>query len=276
MGFFATIGSVLSKISGGVLSIFQTSSELLSKTDITSHLSSIEKTLNKNVQGSQNNNYQLDNKINDIVTNNEKTTALLVSRIEFSRLQIKAQLIERAISNIQIHASSLNTHFQSISNIHLLMKDVTKINNTIYEMASLFNDALKSIEVDGKKAKVREIRYSKDSPQVKLSAISEAFIAYNRTKQLIADETVAVQLLCEEHLNDIEEFKRALPVSLNETGRSALLGIINSRIIPMVKNAHSASINLESELDNLPKLKSNKNGKSICELKDGEIYVDCE
>jgi DNA repair ATPase RecN len=67
------------------------------------------------------------------------TKTFMAVQNEFSRLRNSAELIDRSMANIKIHASSLSTHFQNMRNINGLTNDVNALRSGLKQIMRTFN-----------------------------------------------------------------------------------------------------------------------------------------
>lgn len=198
-------------------------------------------------------------------------------QIELTRLRSSAELIDRSMKNVKMHASSLLVHSQNMRNINGLIDDVNDIRSglknvfrTINHNANLHNATL----INGEGEKARKIENSDiEKIDKKDGAISQvaAYDAFDRTRELLRNEVIELSGLASKHLNDIEKLKsNAADVGGSLGGQ--IISFVDSQIIPVIKGAESAGLLLKSEVSRLPAAVREKSGSLVFE--NGSIKLE--
>lgn len=199
----------------------------------------------------------------------KESKKIMALQIELTRLRSSADLIDRAMKNVKIHASSLSVHYQNMRNINGLIDEANDFRHGLKAVISTLNYNANLMSKDGAKShKVEGIDIEK-----KDGAISQvaAFDAFDRTRELLCHEVVELSELSTKHLADIERLK------LNSTDLGGKLGnqIINfveDEIVPIIKRAESAGLILKLEVAQLPTAVREKSGSLAFE--NGSIKLE--
>ena len=207
----------------------------------------------------------------------EQETALVQARkymavqTEFSRLRSSAELIDRGMANIKIHASSLLTHYQNMRNINGLIDDVNALRGGMKVIMKTFNHNMNLI---GSKSGVEHLEKIEGVDiNMKEGAVSmlAAFDAFDRTRQLLSDEIMDLSKLAKTHSHDIGSLK------INASSLDGNIGVqvidfIDMKIYPIISRAENGSYLLQNELKKLPSAARDEDGKIIFE--DGKMKVN--
>ena len=190
-------------------------------------------------------------------------------QIELSRLRNSAELIDRAIKNVKIHASGLSVHYQNMRNINGLVDDVNTLRYGLKAIISTMNYNVNILSGEGKDLqKIDGVDINK-----KQGAISQvaAFDAFDRNRELLKEEVVELSSLSTKHLRDVQQLK----VNAATVGGSLGLQVveyIDREIVPIFKSTESAGLLLKSEVSKLPIAARDEIGMLMFE--DGKIKLE--
>lgn len=192
------------------------------------------------------------------------TKKYMVVQNEFSRLRTSADLIDRSMANIKIHASSLSTHFHNIRNIGGLLDDVNALRSGLKKMISVFNhnmNVIGSRAADEKLVKVEGV-----DVEIKSGAISmvAAYDAFDRTRQILSDEILELARLAQTHVADLESL-RGHAAGLGGSIAGQIVDYIDTKIKPAIDRATHAADALHNELRALPQAARNDDGRLVFE-----------
>lgn len=195
----------------------------------------------------------------------KKITAV---QIELSRLRSSADLIDRSMKNIKIHASSLSVHYQNMRNINGLIDDVNTLRYGLKTVISTINYNANLDTAGKKQKKIEGIDIEKN-----YGAISQvaAYDAFDRTRGLLRDEVTELSEVSSKHIKDIENLK-ANAASLGGSLGSQIIEFADNNIIPIVKKAESSGLLLKSEVTQLPAAIREQNGSLVFE--EGKIKLE--
>ena len=210
-------------------------------------------------------------KLNQYQEESVQSRKLTVLQMELSRLRGSAELIDRSIKNVKIHASSLSVHYQNIRNINGLIEDVNTLRYGLKAVISTINHNSKNLggEENGFK-KIEGVDINK-----KQGAISQvaAFDAFDRTRELLKDEVFELSLLSTKHLKDVERLKIHAANVGGDIGRQ-VIDCIDRDVIPVFKNAESAGLLLKSEVSRLPVAARDDAG--MLKFDNGKIMIESD
>lgn len=188
----------------------------------------------------------------------KKITAV---QVELSRLRSSADLIDRSMKNVKIHASSLSVHYQNMRNINGLIDDVNTLRYGLKTVISTINFNA-NLETTGKKQKkIEGIHLEKNDGSISQVA---AYDAFDRTRGLLCDEVIELSEISSKHLNDIGNLK-VNAASLGGDLGAQIIDFIDSNIVPIVKKSESAGLLLKSEVAKLPAAVRESNGSLVFE-----------
>lgn len=210
-----------------------------------------------------------------IIQQNELTHAkkYMAIQTEFSRLRGSAELIDRSMANIKIHASSLLTHYQNMRNINGLVDDVNALRCGLKQLIGTFNYNMNVLGSQSEESRLKKIEGV--DIEIKDGAVSlvSAFDAFDRTRQLLAEEITELSQLAKSHSAELENLIINAGTLDGEVGIQ-VIRFINSRIKPIIAKAEKASYLLQDEMNSLPSAARDNNGKLIFE--DGKLKIDNE
>ncbi len=210
-----------------------------------------------------------------VAQQNELTHArrYMAAQAEFSRLRGSAELIDRSMANIKIHASSLSTHYQNMRNINGLTNDVNALRGGIKLIMKTFNHNMNILGAQSDESKLKKIEgVDVDLKEGAVSLVS-AFDAFDRTRQILSEEIIELSKLAKSHAADLENLKINAGTLDGEVGVQ-VVRFIDSKIKPIITKAENASYLLQDELKNLPAAARDENGKLIFE--DGKLKIENE
>jgi len=132
----------------------------------------------------------------------KESRKIMALQIELTRLRSSANLIDRSMKNVKIHASSLSVHYQNMRNINGLIDEA---NDFRHGLKAVIRTVNYNANLEGGKAhKIEGIDIEK-----KDGAISQvaAFDAFDRTRELLCGEVRELSELSTKHLGDIQRLK---------------------------------------------------------------------
>jgi hypothetical protein len=192
----------------------------------------------------------------------QESRKIMALQIELTRLRSSAELIDRSMKNVKIHASSLSVHYQNMRNINGLIDNVNDLRHGLKAVIGTINHNA-NILSNGK-TELRKIEGI--DVEKKEGAISQvaAYDAFDRTRELLRTEVVELSELSSKHLRDIDRLK------INSSNMGGALGgqiidFVDREIIPIIKQAESAGLLLKSEVSQLPAALREKNGSLVFE-----------
>lgn len=190
------------------------------------------------------------------------TRRLMAVQNEFSRLRNSAELIDRGVANIKIHASSLSTHFQNMRNINGLTNDVNALRSGLKHIMRTFNHNMNVIGANSDASQLQKIEGVDVELRSGAVSLVAAFDAFDRTRELLSEEIYALSKIANAHSKDIQNLKKHAADLDDDLGRN-IIKFIDAKIIPVINNAKNGSLLLQEEIDHLPSAKRDDNGKII-------------
>lgn len=219
---------------------------------------------------------QIEKKIsqqNQLIVKNEsalnETRKVMALQIELTRLRSSADLIDRSMKNVKMHASSLMVHYQNMRNINGLIDDVNTLRYGLKAVISTINhnvNALTNQAVKLKKIEGVDIERTD-------GAISQvaAYDAFDRTRELLRNEVIDLSVISGKHLNDIQNLKSNAADLGGQLG-AQIIDFVDKQIIPIIKKAEAAGLLLNSEVSKLPAAVRDESGSLVFE--DGSIKLE--
>ena len=189
---------------------------------------------------------------------------------EFSRLRNSAELIDRGMANIKIHASSLSTHFQNMRNINGLTDDVNALRGGLKHIMRTFNHNMNVLGANSDSTQLRKIEGVDIELRDGAVSLVAAFDAFDRTRELLSEEIYTLSKIANAHSKDVLNLKRHAADLEDELGRN-IIKFIDTKIIPVINNAKKGGILLQEEIEYLPAAARDENGKIIFE--DGKLKI---
>ncbi|MEF2485339.1 hypothetical protein V4D09_18865 [Vibrio mimicus] len=199
----------------------------------------------------------------------KQSKQVMALQVELSRLRGSADIIDRSMKNVKIHASSLSVHYQNMRNINGLIDDVNGLRHGLKAAISTINYNANLMSSDG--SKPRKIEGVDVEKQVGSISQVAAYDAFDRTRELLRNEVIELSELSSKHLNDIKKLKINASTLGGELG-AQIIDFVDHQIVPIVKQAESAGLLLKSEVANLPAAVREPNGSLIFE--DGSIKLE--
>ncbi|MDR3045666.1 MAG: hypothetical protein LBU75_15625 [Desulfovibrio sp.] len=200
--------------------------------------------------------HKLEKKLFEQTKNIEKhgidlQNAKLISAVqnEFSRLRISAELIDRSMANIKLHASGLNVHYHNMRNIKGLLDDVNSLRHGLKYVIKTINhncNIAQSNNIQFKKIEGVDI----DKKDGAISIVS-AYDAFDRTREFLTSEILELQRLANIHLQEVYTVKMQAS-QLSPELSSQINNFIDSDVIPSIKKAESIGTVLATEVKKLP------------------------
>jgi len=198
-----------------------------------------------------------------------ETRKIMALQIELTRLRASADLIDRAMKNVKIHASSLSVHHQNMRNINGLIDDVNTLRYGLKTVISTINHNANILSSQDKKLKkIEGVDIERNDGAISQVA---AYDAFDRTRELLRNEVIDLSVISGKHLKDIENLKSNAADLGGQLG-SQIIEFIDKQIVPIVKKAESAGLLLNSEVSKLPAAVRKENGSLVFE--NGSIKLE--
>jgi hypothetical protein len=190
-------------------------------------------------------------KIEVISTELEYVKKFMAIQNEFSRLRSSAELIDRGMANIKIHASSLSVHYKTMRNINGLTNDVNTLRNGIKQIMRTFNYNMNVLGANAEESQLKKIEGV--DIEIKDGAISlvSAFDAFDRTRQLLSEEIDNLSQLAKSHTKELQNLRKHASALDDDLGRK-IIKFIDKNIEPTIKAAADGSYILQKEMSHLP------------------------
>ena len=291
MGFWSGVWEGVKKFGGAVARVAKTAWDIANGPSAKSTYDDLEKIIDKydsrrsrEVQVIDSPNFlsksagnALTEKINEHedkieILNNELVYArkFMAIQNEFSRLRNSAELIDRGMANVKIHASSLSTHFQNMRNINGLTEDVNALRGGLKHIMRTFNHNMNDLGANSEPTQLRKIEGV--DVELKDGAVSlvAAFDAFDRTRELLSEEIYTLSKIANAHSKDILNLKKHATDLEDDLGRN-IVKFIDTKIIPVINNAKKGGLLLQEEIEYLPAAARDENGKIIFE--DGKLKI---
>jgi hypothetical protein len=219
---------------------------------------------------------QLEKKISQqtqLIVKNEsallETKKIITLQVELVRLRASADLIDRSMKNVKIHASSLSVHYQNMRNINGLIDDVNTLRYGLKAVISTINHNANILSSpDSKLRKIEGVDIEKTEGSISQVA---AYDAFDRTRELLKNEVVDLSTVASKHLNDINNLK-ANAADLGGPLGAQIIEFVDKQITPIIKKAESAGLLLKSEVSKLPAAAREENGSLVFE--NGSIKLE--
>ena len=291
MGFWSGVWEGVKKFGGAVARVAKTAWDIANGPSAKSTYDDLEKIIDKydsrrsrEVQVIDSPNFlsksagnALTEKINEHedkieILNNELVYArkFMAIQNEFSRLRNSAELIDRGMANVKIHASSLSTHFQNMRNINGLTEDVNALRGGLKHIMRTFNHNMNVLGANSEPTQLRKIEGV--DVELKDGAVSlvAAFDAFDRTRELLSEEIYTLSKIANAHSKDILNLKKHATDLEDDLGRN-IVKFIDTKIITVINNAKKGGLLLQEEIEYLPAAARDENGKIIFE--DGKLKI---
>ena len=291
MGFWSGVWEGVKKFGGAVARVAKTAWDIANGPSAKSTYDDLEKIIDKydsrrsrEVQVIDSPNFlsksagnALTEKINEHedkieILNNELVYArkFMAIQNEFSRLRNSAELIDRGMANVKIHASSLSTYFQNMRNINGLTEDVNALRGGLKHIMRTFNHNMNVLGANSEPTQLRKIEGV--DVELKDGAVSlvAAFDAFDRTRELLSEEIYTLSKIANAHSKDILNLKKHATDLEDDLGRN-IVKFIDTKIIPVINNAKKGGLLLQEEIEYLPAAARDENGKIIFE--DGKLKI---
>lgn len=187
---------------------------------------------------------------------------LVALQVELVRLRASAELIDRSLKNVKIHASSLLVHYQNMRNINGLIDDVNALRHGLKAVISTLNHNANLLS--GSDIKLRKIEgINIEKVEGAISQVA-AYDAFDRTRELLRNEVIELATIAGKHLNDIQSLKAKAADFGGDLGNQ-IIGFIDRQIVPIIKSAESAGLLLKSEVSRLPAAVRDESGSLVFE-----------
>jgi hypothetical protein len=191
-----------------------------------------------------------------------ETKKVIALQVELVRLRSSADLIDRSMKNVKIHASSLAVHYQNMRNINGLIDDVNVLRHGLKHVIGIVNYNINVISNGDSRLKKIE-RLDIEKTQHAISQVA-AYDAFDRTRELLRSEVIDLAEIAGKHLIDVNNLK-ANAADLGGVLGSQIIEFVDKQIVPIVKRAETAGLLLKSEVSQLPAAARDPNGALIFE-----------
>lgn len=199
----------------------------------------------------------------------DETKRLMALQVELTRLRSSADLIDRSMKNVRIHASSLLVHYQNMRNINGLIDDVNTLRYGLKAVISTINHNANLLS--GSDTKLRKIEgVDIEKTEGAISQVA-AYDAFDRTREVLRNEVVELSAIAGKHLNDIQNLK-AKAADLGGDLGGQIIDFVDRQIVPIIKAAESAGLLLKSEVSKLPAAVRENSGSLVFE--NGRIKLE--
>lgn len=198
------------------------------------------------------------------------TKKFMAVQNEFSRLRNSAELIDRGMANVKIHASSLSTHFQNMRNINGLTDDVNALRGGLKHIMRTFNHNMNVLGANSEETQLKKIEGVDVELRDGAVSLVAAFDAFDRTRELLSEEIYSLSRIANSHYKDISNLKKHAANLDDDLGRN-IIKFIDAKIIPVIDNAKSGALLLQEEIDHLPSAERDRNGRLIFE--EGKLKI---
>lgn len=190
-------------------------------------------------------------KIIEIKEENSLEHKRIKLQIDIMELIVSSATFERFANNLNIHASNLQIHLQTIQNTAGLLDDVNRQRTAIKATIRTVNHLINVLGVSDKVEKIEGINI-----EIKPGAISihNAYKAFESTKILLIDELDMFTSAIKDQLDRVENIRNASR-QIPKTGKSVsqwLESSVELRLNDALKTANE----LKCDLDVIPRLES--------------------
>ncbi len=183
-------------------------------------------------------------------------------QMEFSRLHVSAELIDASMANVKVHAASLATHFQNMRNIRGLVGDVNSLRNGLRTVITTFNYNMNLLGAQSGESNLLKIDgVDIDKKDGAISMIA-AFDAFDRTRQLLAEEIIKLTQLAKSHNAALDKLKNNAAILGGDIGYK-VNSFIDESIKPIINKAESAGYALQKDLCALPVASRDDTGRIV-------------
>lgn len=198
-----------------------------------------------------------------------ETRKVMALQVELTRLRGSADLIDRSMKNVRIHASSLSVHYQNMRNINGLIDDVNTLRYGLKAVISTINHNANVLSgADTKLKKIEGVDIEKTEGAISQVA---AYDAFDRTRELLRSEVIELSAIAGKHLNNIQNLKGNAADLGGELG-AQIIDFVDKQIVPIIKRAESAGLLLKSEVSKLPAAVRENGGSLVFE--NGSIKLE--
>jgi len=281
MGFFSSVWDAVKTVGSTVARVVKKVYEVCTSDSAVDAYDKLEKIVNRqssyqtppsdgapNFYG-ETNTSQIEKKIsqqNQLIVKNEtallETKKIIALQVELVRLRASADLIDRSMKNVKIHASSLSVHYQNMRNINGLIDDVNTLRYGLKTVISTINHNANLLS--GSDTKLRKIEgVDIEKTEGAISQVA-AYDAFDRTRELLRSEVIDLSEIASKHLNDINNLK-ANAADLGGPLGAQVIEFVDKQITPIIKKAESAGLLLKSEVSKLPAAAREENGSLVFE-----------
>ncbi|KAB7704045.1 hypothetical protein GBN26_00005 [Plesiomonas shigelloides] len=288
MGFFSSVWDAVKTVGSTVARVVKKVYEVCTSDSAVDAYDKLEKIVNRqntyqtppsdgapNFYG-ETNTSQIEKKIsqqNQLIVKNEaalvESKKIISLQVELVRLRASADLIDRSMKNVKIHASSLSVHYQNMRNINGLIDDVNSLRHGLKAVISTINyNANIQSGTDSKLRRIEGLDVEKTEGAISQVA---AYDAFDRTRELLRSEVIDLSEVASKHLNDINNLK-ANAADLGGALGAQIIEFVDKQIIPIIKKAESAGLLLNSEVSKLPAAVRKENGSLVFE--NGSIKLE--
>ena len=202
--------------------------------------------------------------------NLETSRKLQAVQTDLVRLRGSAELIDRCMANVRLHASSLQMHHRTMRNVNGLLDDVNRLRGGMYAIIGMFNHNQNILRQATGRTDLPKIEGVDIEVRKRTISLVAAFDAFDRTRQLLVEEVLELSRLAEEHEEGVQRLRGQAGSLDSELGRQ-VVALLDKQVMPIVKKAQDGSYILRDELRQLPAAQRKADGS--LEFNDDEEVV---
>jgi hypothetical protein len=191
-------------------------------------------------------------KLSSIQDKNELEHRQIQLQIDIMELIVSASTFERFTNNINLHASNLNIHLQTIQNTAGLLDSVNRQRVAIKALMGTVNHL---INVTGSDGTVRKLEGLDIDVRPDSISIHGAYKSFENTRTLLINEIESFSNSIQEQMNRIDAVRAAarnVPAQ-----RAKVNSWLSDSVEPKLLDAKSSAEKLKGELEVFPRLENN-------------------
>lgn len=189
--------------------------------------------------------------LSTIQDKNELEHRQIQLQIDIMELIVSASTFERFTNNINLHASNLNIHLQTIQNTAGLLDSVNRQRVAIKALMGTVNHL---INVTGSESSVRKLEGLDIDVRPDSISIYGAYKSFENTRALLISEIESFSTSISEQMNRIDSVKSA---ARNIPGQRAKVNSwLSETVEPKLFDAKNAAEKLKGELEIFPRLET--------------------
>jgi hypothetical protein len=191
-------------------------------------------------------------KISTIQNKNELEHRQIQLQIDIMELIVSASTFERFTNNINLHASNLNIHLQTIQNTAGLLDSVNRQRVAIKALMQTVNHL---INVTGSDGTVRKLEGLDIDVRPDSISIYGAYKSFENTRALLISEIDSFSNSIQEQMNRIDAVRAA--AKNVPTQRAKVNSWLSDSVEPKLLDAKNSAEKLKGELGVFPRLENN-------------------